>query len=114
MAGLQFAAHPTGADRDVGAGGKSIEEFWSFFNWRRQIGIGEENEIAVRMQHAMANAVSLAAVSGIFQQVYGRAPLRIAENNFCGSILRATVHDDDFRLPGLPADKSQHAVQACA
>ena len=44
------------------------EQFVGFFNRRRQVGIAEQQNLSGRMQHAVADAVSLAAVAWVLDQ----------------------------------------------
>ena len=66
--GLAAAFKPARADGDVRARGDGGKEPLGLLDGRRQVGVGEHDHFAERLQHAGAHAVALAAVAGIFDQ----------------------------------------------
>ncbi len=66
--GLQLGLQPARSDSDVGSLLRAREQLVSLVNWRRQIGVGKQQHVAVGVQHPIADAVSLAAIAGIFHQ----------------------------------------------
>src|SRR5260370_9819613 len=79
---LQCSIHPAGANghfRSVFQGG---EEFPCLIDWRGKIGIAEQQDIALSVQHAVAHAVSFAALARVFYQLHGRGTLPPLAPNF--------------------------------
>ena len=66
--GLAAALQPARADGDVGAVGDGGKQALGLLDGRREVGVGEHDHLAERLQHAVAHAVALAAVAGIFKQ----------------------------------------------
>src|SRR5260370_24787249 len=108
---LQCSIHPAGANghfRSVFQGG---EEFACLIDWRGKIGIAEQQNVALSVQHAVAHAVSFAAIAGVFHQLHGRVTLRPLAHNFGGIIARAVVDHKDFGLPSLLGGMRQNLLQ---
>jgi len=112
--GLGFGAQPAGADGDVGSGFEGGEKFGSFFDGRREVGVGEEDELSARVEHAVAYAVAFAAIAGIFYQAQSRLVCGEASNNMGRVIARSVVHDDDFCIPALGMYVRQHFFEGRA
>ena len=62
---LSFRAQPAGTDRDICALLQCVEKFCRFFNRRRQVSIAKDKNVSFGAQHPVADAVSLAMISGI-------------------------------------------------
>ena len=53
------------------------------------------------VEHAVANAVSFAAIAGIFHEPQRGIFCREVANNVSGVVARAVIDDDDFGVPLL-------------
>ena len=66
--GLAAFFQPSGADGDIRAGGDGGKEPLRLLDGRRQVGVGEHDHFAPRLQHSGAHAIALAAVAGVLHQ----------------------------------------------
>jgi hypothetical protein len=60
----------------------------------------------------MANGISFATVSGIFQKPNERVIARVAADNVGGVVARSVINDDDLRVPPLLGDVGENLVQS--
>jgi hypothetical protein len=63
--GLSLSPKPPRADRDIGAFIQRIKKLGGAFDWRRQVGIAEDEDLALSIEYCVADTVTLAAVPGI-------------------------------------------------
>src|SRR5437667_965646 len=98
---LQFWLKPARSDGDICAGPNRREELGCFFDRRGQVGIAEQENLAARVQHAVAHAVSLAAIAGIFEQPERRMRLGVTADEVGSLVARSVIDDNDLRIPAL-------------
>ncbi len=65
---LALCLKPSRSDGDVGAFGDGGEEALRFFNRRGKIGVREQNNFTVSLEHAGSDAVALATIAGILKK----------------------------------------------
>src|SRR5437879_10885643 len=111
---LQFWLKPARSDGDIGAGPNRGEKLGCLFDRRGQVGIAEEKNLAARVQHAVAHAVSLAAIARIFEQPERRMRLGIPADEVRSLVARSVIDDNDLCIPALSRDVVQHSVKSCA
>lgn len=97
--GLKIGAEPARSDRDVGSGGDRVEQFGRLTDWRGEIGIGEQADIATRMQHTVANAETLTAIAGILHEQDLGMHLAVLADDLCGVVARSVIDDQNFDVP---------------
>lgn len=86
-----------GADHHVGAFAHcDFEEFFQFFNRRRQIGVCEKNIITPGGKHALAHGMALALVYGVTENSQARQ-LNLL-NYFLSTVRGSIVDNNDLRL----------------
>ena len=66
------------------------------------------------MQHAIAHAVSFAAVSRIFEQSDRGKPGSVTVHNFSGTVARAIIGYDDFRAQIFSVQVVHDVFEGCA
>src|SRR5579863_846321 len=108
---LGFGAQPARTDGDVSAGFDGCEEFYGFLNRRGEIGVAEENDAALSVEHAVADAVALAAVAGIFDEMNDRIMGGEAADDFRGIVGRAIIYHDDFSIPLLSVNVGEDLLE---
>ncbi len=77
----------------------AAEEFGGFFDGRGKIGIAEQQDLTLSVQHSISHAVSFAAVSWICQRPQPGIFLRKAANNLRRVVARSVIYNDDFGVP---------------
>ncbi len=88
-----------GADHHVGAFAHcDVEEFFKFFNWRRQIGIGEKNIITPGSNYTLTHSMALAVVFGVTENSQAR---QLNLLNHLLSVVRGSVVDNDDLRPNM-------------
>src|SRR6185437_11658542 len=69
--GLALLVQPAGADGDVGTGVEGFEETLGFLDGRGEVGVGEHDDLAGGLKHAVADGEALAAVAVVVDEVQG-------------------------------------------
>src|ERR1019366_3742917 len=67
-------------------------------NWRGQVCVGEQQNVAFGVQHAVTHTVAFAAVTRILQQSSLGISAGKAARDFGGVVTGAVIHDDHFSL----------------
>src|SRR5580704_12487377 len=97
---LQFGLQPARSDGDVGAVTQRLKKFGKLLDRRRQVGVAENDHPATRLQHAMAHAVTFAAVAGVFDQPQCGIAFCETAHDFSGIVDGAVVDNNYFDLGG--------------
>src|SRR5690348_6303922 len=108
---LQLGAQPARSDGDIGAGVQSSEKLRRLFDRRGQVGIAKEDDTATRVEHPVADTVSLAVVTGIFDQTQRRIFGGEGLDDICGVVAGTVVDDDDFSVPALRTNVSENLLK---
>src|SRR5579875_245430 len=96
---LPRAFQPTRADRNIGSFGNRVEQPLRLFDRRGKIGIGEDQHLALRLQHPVAHAIPFAAVAGIFHQPHLRRALGKGSHHLGSPVAGAVVDHHDLGIP---------------
>src|SRR5712692_4289075 len=81
--GLQFGAQPAGSHDDVSPLMDGIEQFFCFGDRRGEVGICKQTNIAASVQHAVAHAISLAAVPWVLHELNLRVGASVFTSDGC-------------------------------
>jgi hypothetical protein len=108
---LQFCFQPSRTDGDIRAVGDRLEKFVGFFDGRRQIGVTKQQHVAFGVQHSVADAVPLAAIPGILQQLHRGIFWHVSADDAGSRIVGAVIDDDDFRIPAVFRGVAEHALE---
>jgi hypothetical protein len=111
---LGLGAQPARADGDIGAFFQRFEELGSFFEGRGEVGVAKQDDAAARVEHAIAHAVSLATVAGIFYQPECGILRGVSLNNVGRIVAGSVIDHDDFRIPSSGVDVAQHLLECRA
>ena len=91
----------------------------AFLDWRRKIGIGKKRQAAARLEHAAADAVTLAAVAGIGEDTKARNGASGVPYDTDSGIGGTIVNDEDFESSNgrnargeVAADSSERSSEA--
>jgi hypothetical protein len=111
---LGFRAQPARADGDIGSRLERLKKLWGFFDGRRKVSVAKEDDGTLGVKHAVADTVSLAAITGILHQMHNRIFGGKGMNDFGGVVARAVINNDDFAIPALGVDVGEHFLEGCA
>jgi hypothetical protein len=111
---LKLGTKPTGADGDIRAGMDRFEKLRGFFNGRRQVGVTKKKYLAGSIQHAVADAISFAAIARIVEKAEVRVRCGILADEIRSVIPRAVVDDDNFGIPSPRRDVVQNTIECRA
>src|SRR6266404_2036551 len=101
---LQFRLKPSRSNGDIGPGFDRPKELARFFNRRSQIRIAEEKYFPGSIEHSVAHAKTLPAISGVLEQPEHRIRARVPAHEFGRVIARSVVDHDHFGVPVLGAE----------
>ena len=111
---LSFGAEPAGADGDIRSLLKGGKELSGLLDRRGQVGVAEEHDTPAGVKHAVADAVSLAVVAGIFDQMQDRIFICEGSNDVGGIVARTVVDDENLGVPLLAVNKDQDLLKRSA
>ena len=63
--GLSLSPKPARADRDISIFIKRVEKLGRFFDWRRQVGVAEDEDLSPAVEYSVADTITLASIPGI-------------------------------------------------
>jgi hypothetical protein len=107
--GLSLSPKPPRADRDTGAFIQRIKKLGGPFDWRRQVGIAEDEDLALSIEYCVADTVTLAAVPGILtKRTIGSLAAKARMISAAVLITRTIVYNHDFCVPGLSLNVAQN------
>ena len=109
--GLQFRPQPARADRDVGAALDRFEQFLRLRHRRGKISVGKQANVAARVQHSIAHAVTFAAVAGILQQQNLGMQSAILAHDLRRIVARSVVDHENFRVPVLSPRIAENLIE---
>ena len=89
---LGFRLQPARSDGNVRACLNRRKKFLRFFDRRRKVGVAEQQYFALGIQHAVANAVSLAAITGVLDQAQFGMGLSAGSNQIRRCVPRTIIH----------------------
>jgi len=108
---LEISIYPTGTDGDVIALAECREQLLCFFDRGREVSVAEQEHLSGGMQHAVADAVSFAAVRGVLDQADVGVPGHVVVDDIYCRVAGAVIYDDDLRAPVLLLGVGQDLVQ---
>src|SRR5580698_771700 len=77
---------------------QGVNKFWRLFDGRGEVGIREEHILAARFAHSMAHAETLPSIHTVGNDPQAWKCLTKGFSNFHRLVLRAVIHDDNFRI----------------
>jgi hypothetical protein len=105
---LQFAVNPTRPDRNVRSSLDRSQQLLCILNGRGIVRVHEEDNIAVRVTDAVADALALSAIDGIVNEMYYRVCCGKSSRNFCCVVSGSIIDNDYLGVPGIGIDKCQN------
>ena len=111
---LGFDAEPARSNGDISAFFHRLEELGSFFDGRGEVGVTKEHDSTAGVEHAIAHAVSLATIAGIFYQAECGIFRGVCPNDVGGIVAGTIINDDDFRIPSSGVNVGQHLLESRA
>jgi hypothetical protein len=106
---LLLFVEPARADGDVSTCVDGFDQTFGFFDGCREIGVGKHDDLACRLEKAVANGVAFAAVAGVLHEVELGVAGHPLLNDGGGVVRRAVVDYEDFSVPLARFDAFEHA-----
>src|SRR5579883_157125 len=111
---LPLHLKPARANGNVHPLANCCEQQFCFLHGRRQIGVGEHDDISRGLQHAVAHCVSLAAIARIMNKPDNRIFGNKAFDDSSGVITRAIIDNQHFGIPAASVNTREHLFQGPA